>query len=315
MRAQAAVLCAALGALLGGCDDSTTVTPSVTVAPPGGRGHTPVSSSAAVDAPAPVLLIVLENREYGDVIAARDAPYLHSLLARGALATATYATAHPSLPNYVELLTGTTAGLRSDCTECRVETPTLVDELSARGLDWRAYMDGAVAPCPLGASTGRYAMKHDPFMYIPHLRDSPAACGRVMPGERLAADAAAGRLPPFTWVTPDLCEDGHDCPLSDVDAWLQATLGGVLTSSWAAAGGVVLITWDEGTSDAGCCGGAAGGHIVTASVSSRVRPGLRVPTAADQAGLLRALEDHFGLPRLGDSACACSGDLSALLGD
>ena len=301
--------------LLAACADATTtITPRLSQ--PAAPAATPAPGTAAsgvAPSPAPVLLVVMENRGYADVVGAAAWPFLNGLIARGGLATAMYATTHPSLPNYLELITGTTAGITSDCTGCSVETPTLVDQLRQHGLDWRAYMEGAGGPCPTEASRGRYARRHDPFVYIPHLRDDPVACARVVPFDGFAGAVATGALPAFTWVTPNLCDDGHDCDGTVADAWLRDTLTPVLASPWYRAGGIVVVTWDEGGDDAGCCGGAAGGHIATVVVSTAVRAGSRLAAPADQAGLLRALEDHFGVGHLGDAADPRSGSLLPLL--
>jgi hypothetical protein len=261
-----------------------------------------------------VLLIVMENREYDAVVGDPGWPFLNSLIARGGLATAMYATSHPSLPNYLELIAGTTAGIRSDCVECSVETRTLVDQLQERGLDWRAYMEGITTPCPSASAQAGYAKKHDPFVYVPHLRADATACDRVVPFDGFAADLARGQLAAFSWITPNLCDDGHDCSGSQADTWLRSTVSPLLDSAWYRQGGIVVVTWDEGSSDLGCCGGAAGGHIATVVVSTATQPGSRLAAAVDQAGLLRSLEDHFGLGRLGDAADPRSGSLGPLLG-
>ncbi|TMC46259.1 MAG: hypothetical protein E6J20_21270 [Chloroflexi bacterium] len=283
---RAAALVAAL--LLAACADATTtITPRLSQ--PAAPAATPAPGTAAsgvAPSPAPVLLVVMENRGYADVVGAAAWPFLNGLIARGGLATAMYATTHPSLPNYLELITGTTAGITSDCTGCSVETPTLVDQLRQHGLDWRAYMEGAGGPCPTD---------------------------RVVPFDGFAGAVATGALPAFTWVTPNLCDDGHDCDGTVADAWLRDTLTPVLASPWYRAGGIVVVTWDEGGDDAGCCGGAAGGHIATVVVSTAVRAGSRLAAPADQAGLLRALEDHFGVGHLGDAADPRSGSLLPLL--
>src|SRR4051794_6133518 len=75
-------------------------------------GRPPLRSVPAAGAgfthPSRVAVLVLENRSYGQVIGNRDAPYLNRLAARNALATHYYALAHPSLPNYIALTSGST---------------------------------------------------------------------------------------------------------------------------------------------------------------------------------------------------------------
>ncbi len=278
------------------------------------QGPTSVANTPA-GAPVPhVMLIVLENREASDVVANPAAPELNSLASHYGLATQAYATTHPSLPNYLELLTGSTLGVTSDCTSCSVDGPTLVDQLSARGLRWRAYMEGMPAPCDQAASSpAGYAKKHDPFLYVRHLAASSAACHQVVPAGQLAGDLASGQAPSFIWYTPNLCHDGHDCPTATMDHWVAGFVPSVLASAWYARDGVVIITFDEGSSDAACCRIAHGGRIATLVISARTGPGARLTSPVDQAGILGTIEDLFGVGRLADAACACAGSLHALL--
>jgi hypothetical protein len=88
----------------------------------------------------------------------------------------------------------------------------------------------------------------------------------------------------------------------------------VLRSSWYADGGTIVITFDEGVTDAGCCGGAAGGHIATIVVSAATPPGARMATPVDHAGVLRTIEELYRLPFLGAAANPSSGTLLPLLG-
>ena len=260
-----------------------------------------------------VMVIVEENRNEADVIGSSDAPYINTLANRYGQATASYAQSHPSLPNYLELLSGSTQGVRDDGTGYTFAGPTLVDELALQGITWRAYMEGMPSPCYGGAATGRYAKKHDPFMYFTSITRDAAECKNVVPSGRLSADLGTTSAPDFMWVTPDLCNDGHDCSTATADSWLSTTLPMVLDSPWFSSNGVVIVTWDEGTGSAGCCSGAAGGHVATIVVSSRITQHLTAPEPVDHAGVLRTIEQLYGVPLLGDSACACSGSLAALV--
>ncbi|TMC48850.1 MAG: hypothetical protein E6J14_10385 [Chloroflexi bacterium] len=274
----------------------------------------PSSVSAPATGPSPphVMLIVLENREYSAVIGSSSA-YLNQLAHRYGLATQAYATGHPSLPNYLELIAGTTFGISSDCTGCSVDAPTVTDQLDTAGLGWRAYMESMPSPCFTGAASDGYAKKHDPFVYVRHLRDG-ADCARVVPFGQLATDLASGRAAPFLWVTPNLCDDGHDCGNGQVERWLRGLLTMVQGSGWYRQGGAVIITWDEGSSSVGCCQTAHGGHVATVVVSQRLQGGHKFDQVIDQAGILRGIEEVYGLPLLRDAACSCSGSLRPMLG-
>jgi hypothetical protein len=258
------------------------------------------------------MIIVLENREVGQVIGAASAPAINALAGRFGQATEAYATSHPSLPNYLELIAGSTFGIASDCTACSVEDQTLADQLTQAGIGWRAYMEGIDSPCPTQAAGNGYAKKHDPFVYFRHIAQTPSLCENVVPLSLLGGDLNKGSTP-FMWITPNLCHDGHDCSTAVMDSWVDQTMRTVMASPWYAAGGTVLLTFDEGTSSRGCCGIAHGGHIATVIVRSGLGPGSRLSTPVDQAGFLRSIEDAYGLPRLGDATCTCSGRLAPLL--
>ena len=161
----------------------------------------------------------MENKEAGEVLGSRSAPYLNGLARRYATATAFYGIRHPSLPNYLALTGGSTFGIKSDCTSCHAAGANLVDQLEAAGVPWRAYMEGMPRACFNGGSRGDYAKKHNPFMYYDDVRTRPGPCGNVVPASRLPADLASG-LPSFVWITPNLCHDMHDCSVRTGDRYL-----------------------------------------------------------------------------------------------
>lgn len=277
----AALLSAAL--MIGGCGGSDAATPppvKVAQAPPG--SHT--------------ALIVLENREFNEVIGAHDAPYLDQLAARGALAVNYHAIAHPSLPNYLALAGGSTFGISEDCTDCLASGSNLATQLAAAGKSWRAYMGAMPSPCFAGAEVGEYAKRHNPFMYFPSVTSDPSLCARDVPETRLRADLANGRLPAFAWISPGLCDDAHSCAFGSADRYLRGVVPRLLDA--LGPDGLLAITFDEGTTNASCCGGAAGGRIATVLLGPQVRRGARLRGAYSQYSLLATIEDRFGVARL-----------------
>lgn len=289
MRLRRAVLGPVVAALLAGCSPSP--------APPG------------------VILLVLENHSYEDVIGNSAAPSLNALAQHYGLATRAYAFGHPSLPNYLDLVSGSAYGISSDCTGCSISGGTsLADQLVGHGLSWGAYMEDMPSPCFTGDSAGGYAKKHNPFLYFDQVRNDPAQCNRDQPFSAFYPALDAARLPAFSLVVPNLCDDGHDCSLSRSDAWVGGFAAHVTGSAWFHGGGVLLVTYDEGVGGAGCCDGAAGGHVATWVVSASTPAGARLDTPLSHAGILRTVELLDGLPTLGGAQCACSGDLLPLLG-
>ncbi len=257
----------------------------------------PSSSPAITAAPAGrVAVIVMENHSYGQIIGNAQAPYINDLARRYALATSYVAVTHPSLPNYLALTGGSTFGIRTDCTTCYVRSSNLVDGLEARRVSWKAYMETMPSACFTGPSSGRYAKKHDPFMYFDDIRTNPARCNNVVPLDEL--DLA--RLPDFTWITPDQCHDMHSCSVATGDAFLRRTVPGLLRA--LGPKGVLFITFDEGKSDQ---------RVVTIVSGDGVKPG-RYSAPFNHYSLLRTVEERFGVtPLTGNAASATS--MSALL--
>jgi phosphatidylinositol-3-phosphatase len=256
-------------------------------------------------------VIVMENKESTDVLGSRSAPYVNGLARRYGLASESFAVTHPSLPNYLALTSGSTHGITSDCTDCSAGGRNLVDQLEAARISWRAYLEGVPSPCYRGAGAGGYAKKHNPFAYYPDVTGRPARCRELVGFGRLAADLRAGRLPTFAWITPNLCDDTHDCAVATGDRFLARTVPLLLDA--LGPHGFLVLTWDEGDSDAGCCGGgAAGGHIATIVAGPGVRRGARDARPLDHYGVLATIEDALGLPRLGGAGDPRNGTLDPL---
>jgi len=271
--------------------------------------------SPVLHAPAPgvahIAVIVLENEEYGQIIGSRQTPFLNALANRYSLAEESFAITHPSLPNYLALTGGSTFGIASDCTYCSAPGGGLVAQLSRAAISWRAYMEDLPHPCFLGAAWGEYAKKHDPFAYYRAITASRSLCERIVPLDRLYADERGASLPRLVWITPNLCHDMHDCAPAVGDRFLAALVPPLLRA--LGPRGLLIVTFDEGTSDDGCCRLAAGGHIATILAGGLARRHGRLRVPVDHYSVLQAIEDLLGLRRLRGAACACTPTLSALV--
>ena len=254
-----------------------------------------------------VVVMVMENESYGDIIGNPDAPYFNQLMSQYGLATYFFAIRHPSLPNYLALLGGSTFGVHRDCTKCSVGNKSnLVDQLEKAGISWKAYMSSMPSPCYTGPDTELYAHRHDPFMYFTDISADPDRCNRVVPLTQMATDIQDGTLPTFVWITPNMCEDMHDCPVSSGDQFLSQQVPTLLDQ--LGPSGVLFITFDESEKGdkSGCCGRANGGHIVTLVAGPKVAPGTLVSTPMDHYSILQTIEDGLGLPRLRHAKCLCT---------
>jgi len=279
---------------------------------PGGRLDVRSASKLPHSRSSHVLVLVMENEESTDIVGNRAAaPYANALIRRYGLATQSFAITHPSLPNYLTLTSGSTQGISSDCTDCQVQAPNIVDQLEAAHISWKAYLEDQPEPCFKGAGSGGYAKKHNPFIYYNDIADSPARCSKLVGFKQLSADLRGGRLPTYAWISPNLCDDGHDCGVAGGDRFLARTVPSLLRE--LGPQGFLVLTWDEGSSDAGCCGGAAqGGHIATILAGPGVRRGVRIHTPVDHYGVLGTIEQALGLASLAGAADPSSGRLTAL---
>ena len=274
----------------------------------------PLSVGAAASLPrsagSHVVVVVMENAEYGEVIGSTAAPYVNALARRYGLAISSHAITHPSLPNYLALTSGSTQGVSSDCTDCAVSAANIVDQLQGAGISWGAYLEGAPTPCYRGAEAGGYAKKHNPFIYYRDIAASPSLCGRLVGFGQLSSDLRAGRLPTYTWISPNLCDDGHDCGVAAGDRFLARTIPSLLRE--LGPHGFLVLTWDEGTSDSGCCAAAQGGRIATIVAGPDVRAGSRETAPLDHYGVLGTIEHALGLPALAGATNPRAGSLAAL---
>jgi hypothetical protein len=260
-------------------------------------------SAAPAHARAPfdrAVVVVFENKSPGEVLGNRAAPTFNSYARRYATLAGYGGVSHPSLPNYLALISGSTHGINSDCTGCTVSARNLADTLEARHRTWKAYAEGLPSVGFTGGTSGRYAKKHEPFVYFRDVFSNPARLSRVVPYTQWSSDLSGHRLPTFSLVTPNLCNDMHDCPVSTGDAWLKKFLPPLLASPQMRRGAVFVITDEGNGSDPGKPGGAAPALVA----GPTVKHGVRYRPVVTEYGILRTIEDAFGLPRLGRSAQA-----------
>jgi hypothetical protein len=314
-----------------------------------------------------VFVINIENKGYETTWGAGSAaPYLaRTLRSKGVLLNTYYGTAHNSQPNYVAQISGQGPNpqMQSDCqifsnfakvgtaspgqqrgSGCVLPagTPNLATQLSAHGLRWKGYMQDMTQPCQhptintrdttqSATATKMYAARHDPFVYFHSIIDRKAYCARhVRPLSAMVRDLRHVRTTPnLSYITPDLCADGHDAPCADgrpggltsVNAFMKRFVPKILASPAFRKNGVLIITADESDgpqSDAtACCGEGAsansplpgivgdGGGLIGALVISRwTRGNTWSTTPYHHSSLLASMEEIFRLPRIGYAGVA-----------
>ncbi len=268
-----------------------------------------------------IFLIMMENHDASQIFGnTADAPYMNQLANSYGVATRYFGVTHPSLPNYLSLIAGSNQGVFDDCVAGAVCSgvahmfggQTLVDQLEAHSLTWKAYMQSLPSVGFTGGYAGLYGQKHDPFMYFSTIRNSAARMQRIVPLTQLNADIAAGALPNFAWISPDVCHDMHGASGSGIagcdtydgqialgDAFIHALVPQILQSSAWNEGAAIVITWDEGNSSAGCCkspAGNGGGNIPLIVITSQgPRHIVLSSTDYNHYSLLGTIEQLWGL--------------------
>lgn len=219
-----------------------------------------------------VVMVVMENRSYGEIIDGGKAPFIAQLAERGANFTNAFAVAHPSQPNYFALFSGSTHGV-TDNRAHAFSAPTLAGALRAAGKSFIGYVERG-SP-----------RKHNPWESFADAQ----GVGRdfsEFPGD-------FGTLPAVSFVIPNLDHDMHDGSIGDGDGWLRQHLGAY--AAWCMEGNnLLIVTFDEDD-------GGAGNRIATVFFGGKVMPG-RYGQRIDHYRVLRTLEAMHALPPLGHSA-------------
>jgi hypothetical protein len=267
-------------------DTSTTDTTTTTTTSAGGYAH--------------VVWIVMENHSYNQIIGnTTSAPYINELAQTYGNATQMFAEAHPSLPNYIAMTSGSTLGVLDDADPSShpLDASNIFQQL---GNDARSLEESMPSNCDQ-TSSGEYAVRHNPEAYYTNL-GTDCSTNDVPLGPTPDLSAA------FTFITPNLCHDMHSnsCTgsgdeIAQGDQWLQSFMPAVFaTPEYQAGETVVFLTWDEDNSCLGCTN-----HIPTIVISPTTN------SIADAApythySMLRTTEEILGLPLLGGAQTATS---------
>jgi hypothetical protein len=165
-----------------------------------------------------------------------------------------------------------------------------------------SYQEGMTdGSCPIASIGGTfYAAKHDPFVFFQDVSGKPPSSGNAncaahhKPYTKFAADLAAGTMPAYVFITPNLCNDMHGaigCPGgSDItrgDTWLSNNLPPIVTYA-NAHNSVIYVIWDEGSANQTIPFFAIGPHVKTGQTA----------TVYSHSALLKSIEEQLGVPVL-----------------
>jgi acid phosphatase len=255
-----------------------------------------------------VFTIVMENHSAGDIFGNSDAPFINTLASQNAVARGYRDSfVHPSEPNYIWMVAGENFGILNDNDPGSgnhiTSTSHLADQIEAAGLTWKTYQESMGAPCGL-SSHGPYAAKHDPFVYFDDINGWDGAnvnptqrcIDHVVDYSQLDADIAAGTLPDYVFITPNLDNDMHDGSMQQGDAWLAREVPKIIGTDAFNNGGVLFLLWDEGG------GFPAADDPPFIAVSANAKRGFVSQTPYDTSSYVKTVQSMLGLDLL-----PCSG--------
>lgn len=268
-----------------------------------------------------VFVILLENHNWSDFKGSTSAPFINGTLLPMASHCEQYYNPpglHPSEPNYLWLVAGTNFGILNDndpSANHQNTTNHLAAQLDRAGINWKTYQeDIAGNVVPLTAING-YRPKHNPFVYFDDMTgtnnpNDAYGIAHIRPYTELAADLANNTVARYNFITPNLCDDGHDTcapqhnSIQQTDDWLASEVPKILNSAAYSNNGALFITWDEG--------GGGDGPIGMILLSPLARGGgYGGNIHYTHSSFLRTMQENFGVsPWLGDAANAA--DLSDL---
>lgn len=275
-----------------------------------------------------VIFIMMENQNYRNIVGSSNAPYINSLVAKYAVATNYYGVQYPSLPNYIDVTSGSDGGITSDCGSgpspggCETSNTNIFSLLQSNHLTWKAYEESMPSNCYTSdygnLNSGGYIVHHDP---IPYLADLSSVCSQddvplgnvnTQTGAFFTA-LGSDSLPTLSFITPNSCDDMHSCGMSPGDSWLAKIIPDIINSpSYSST--IVIITWDTGNCVSPCNQNKnGGGQVLTIVVgpSNLVAPG-KYSSFYNHYSTLATVESIFGLGNLGRNDASAT-PLTAML--
>ncbi len=244
-----------------------------------------------------VVIVMMENHSYSQIIGYSGAPYLNNLADSGMLFTASYALTHPSQPNYVDIFSGTDQGITDDnvSPNAPFTTANFGAELIANGYTFAGYAEGLPSVGYTGATYGSYARKHCPWINWQGNGANQISSSLSLPYSSFPTDFA--KLPTVSFVIPNLDDDMHDGTVPEGDTWSKNNLNAY--ANWAKNhNSLLIITWDEDND-------SDGNHIATIFYGANVIKGQN-GVLMNHYNILRTIEDMYGLNAIANSSNVAS---------
>jgi len=261
---------------------------------------TPPSSTAPFGH---VFLVPLENANYTDAIGSSTMPYLNGLANKYGLAKQYYADTHPSIGNYLMLTTGQI--LTNDDSQTPLTFPVSADnvvrELIASGKSWKQYAESIPSVGYIGGDSsccgGPFYTRHAPLPYMTDAQTT-SQLTNIVPFTQLATDLANNTLPNYGFLTPNGCNDAHDCGLDVADNWLKTNIDSLIKSAQFQKDGLLVIVFDESGND----DTHGGGNVAAVIISPFAKTGYQSTTVYQHESVLRLMLEGLGVKTLPGAA-------------
>jgi hypothetical protein len=267
-----------------------------------------------------VIIIMFENEFRSYVM---QNPYMAHLASQGIDMVNYFGVMHPSQTNYISSIAGELCGVFSDAPPSPLLTETsIVDLIEAGRLDWRAYME-SYRSTQSAATSFPYVQKHDPFSSIANIVYAPTRLAKIVDLEEFWLDVANNSLPQYSWITPNMWNDGHyrygttdvtpaeRAPelVDNLAHFLQFFFGELRfpgPNSRLPQGTLVVVTFDEADFEAAYDpkdGYQGPNQIYTVLLGDMIQPG-RETGGYNHYSLLKTVEKNWGLGSLGKNDAA-----------
>jgi hypothetical protein len=239
-----------------------------------------------------VFTVVLENGSYDKALVQ---PFLSSLVSNGVTLSNMSGEVHPSQGNYIAMTSGSAHDV-SDDRNVDLDVRNITDLLDARGKTWKIYAEDFPGDCFQGATKGKFARKHVPFLSYVSIQQDPTKCAKIVDASELEADVQNGALADYSFFVPNLSNDGHNTGITFADSYMLTRFGPLLKNPKFMKGMLFITTFDESETH-------SSNHIYTTLTGSMVKAGAEISGSYNHFSILRMIEDNWDLGTIdqGDS--------------
>lgn len=271
-----------------------------------------------------VVIVVEENKDYGQIIGNKAAAYINRLTIEGANLTHMFGEEHFSQGNYFWLFSGDNqkVGFNDQVPGAKFTASNLGEQLIRNGLSFKGYSEelpeigSEIDTWPSNcARECVYGRKHVPWISFSNVPNGTTTdTSSNLPFADFPSDYT--KLPTVAFVIPDLNHDMHngapERSIPEGDAWLSQNLDRYY--QWAKLhNSLLIVTFDENDDRTGYMGLTnpavnpdhdpsrhdRQNRIATVLAGAHVKPNYTEDSPLTHVNLLRTIEAMYGLPKSG----------------